>query len=119
MPSEERQVKKKELPFIPAHELPGQGESVFAADLWIFREYVRDQDILVVLDDPADDRKIPQELEKGAAEHDPCRMTFAAEFVQEEDLGDRRLPVTAVLKKEAPLSDDQNVADKDLIKKCQ
>ena len=114
MPSEERQVKKKELPFIPAHELPGQGESVFAADLWIFREYVRDQDIFVVLDDPADDCKIPQELEK-AAEHDPCRMTFAAELIQEEDLGDRRLPVTAVLQKEAPLSDDQDIADEDLI----
>src|SRR5699024_1258616 len=115
MQSEERQVKEEELPFIPAHELPGQGESVFAADLRVFRQYVRDQDIFVVLDDPADDCKIPQELEKGAAEHDPCRMTFAAEFVQEEDLGDRCLPVTAVLQKEAPLSDDQDVADEDLI----
>ena len=70
-----------------------------------------------MFDDPADNREVPQKLEKGTAEHDPGRMPFAAQFIHEENFGDPGISVTAVFKKETPFTDDQDIAYKNLIQK--
>ena len=117
MPSEERKVEQKELPFITPHELAGEEKGVFSADLRIFRKNIWNQYIFIMFDDPADHCKVPEGLKQCPYKHDPRRVANITQFVKKEDFGYRGLAVVAVLEEKTFLTDQKQVADKSLVKK--
>ena len=70
-----------------------------------------------MLDYAADDRQIPEELIKGPAEHDPCRITETAKLKQIEELGNAGLRVTVAFHEKALLPDQKKITDEYLVQK--
>ena len=67
-----------------------------------------------MLDDTAYDGKVPEPLEHITAEHNPGRIAYVSQFIQEENLTDSGLMIVPCLQEKSSFANQDQVRNKKL-----